>query len=269
MGLVQEIGKKSSFVTLKEDTHQYFDANGQEYGSVSSLLGKVKVPFDRQGQSLRSAKGNLGKGATPAQVKAEQARILTSWDQMRDSSTDWGTYVHNELEKFFLTGTCDSRVGPAAVSIARYVNYARHLFPELVMHLYDYLYAGTADLPVMRKIGRTPATSIMDIYDYKTNERKGIEFDSSYKDKHGEWKPGGKYLLSPLDHLEACNFNIYALQLSLYAYMAQLLFGVQIGRLGILFVDKDMKVTHHAIPYLKYEAKELFNFSKQVKSLPL
>lgn len=33
-------------ITLKEDTHQYFDRSGQEYNSVSSVISSVTEPFN-------------------------------------------------------------------------------------------------------------------------------------------------------------------------------------------------------------------------------
>jgi len=247
-----EIGK-NTFVTLKEDTHQYFDTDGAEYRSISSILGKVKPAFDREGQSRRSAKGNLPDGASEQQIQAEQKRLLDSWDDMRISSTDWGTYVHDNLEKYFTVGTCDAQVLKAALSIGQYLSYAKRVFPEEIYYDPARFIAGTADHSVIRKMGRKPETTILDIYDYKTNERKGIEFDSSYIDKHGDWKPGGKYMLPPLDHLEHCNFNTYSLQISCYAYMAELMYGYKIGRLGILFIDKEMNVTLLPVFYLRHE----------------
>ena len=47
---------------------------------------------------------------------------------------------------------------------------------------------------------------LFDINDYKTN--KVINFYSQY----------AKKLLPPMDHLDDCQYNIYALQLSIYAY---------------------------------------------------
>lgn len=256
------------FVTLKEDTHQYFDTNGLEYQSVSSLLGKVKVPFDRQRVSYQNAMSNLGPGAGADDIAVEQSRLIASWDAMGKSSTDWGTYVHNEMEAYFTIGSCAGQCLPAAQSIAKFLKHSVTFLPEVVCYNTEYKLAGTFDLGVIRKKGNKPSTTLVDIWDYKTNERKGIEFDSSYIDKNNAYQPGMKFLLNPVDHMEQCNFNIYSLQLSLYALMVQLCYGVHIGRMGILFIDKEMKVTSHAVPYLKYEAMQLFEFSREIKSLP-
>ena len=262
-----EIGK-DKFVTLKEDTHQYFDTNGLEYQSVSSLLSKVKMPFDRQGVSMRNAASNLGPGASQEEILIEQRKLLDSWDDMRISSTDWGTYVHGEMEKYFTVGSCDARCLSAGQDISRYFPEAISFLPEVVCYSTEYRLAGTFDLGMIRKKGRTGPTTMVDLWDFKTNERKGIEFDSSYIDKHNVYQPGMKFLLPPMDHFEQCNFNIYSLQLSLYAFMIQLRYGVRIGRMGIIFIDKEMKVTIHHVPYMKYEAMQLFEFSREIKTLP-
>ncbi len=262
-----EIGK-DKFVTLKEDTHQYFDINGEEYKSVSSLLEKVKMPFDRQNISLRKAKSDLGPNATEQEVLFEQNRLLQSWDDTRDSSTDWGNYVHKQMESYFTIGNCDSQCLPAAQKISTYFSNAISFLPEVCCYNVDYNLAGTFDLGMYRKKGTKGSTTMIDLWDFKTNEQKGIEFDSAYIDKHGVYQPGMKFLLTPLDHLEQCNFNIYSLQLSLYALMIQLRYEVHIGRMGIIFINKQMEVTIHHVPFMKYEALELFKFSKEIKSLP-
>jgi len=262
-----EIGK-DKFVTLKEDTHQYFDVNGAEYKSVSSVLEKIKMPFDRQGQSWRSASSNLGQAATTEEIQAEQQRLLKSWDDMRISSTDWGTLVHENMESYFTIGNCDARFLPAAKRIAAFFKNAISFLPEVVCYNPEYMLAGTFDLGVIRRKGNKGSTTLVDLWDFKTNERKGIQFDSSYIDKHGVYQPGMKFMLPPMDHLEQCNFNIYSLQLSLYALMIQLRYGVNIGRMGIIFINKQMQVTIHQVPFMKYEAMELFRFTREIKSLP-
>jgi len=254
------------FVTLKEDTHQYFDTNGQEYKSVSSLLGKVKMPFDRQTISMRKAQSNL-PGASQADLLVEQQRLLKEWDDMRISSTDWGNFVHNNLDSYFTIGNCDARVLPAGKTIAKYFQNADSFLPEVVVYDSEYYLAGTFDFGVLRIKGSKPSTTVMDLFDFKTNERRGIEFDSSYL-KEGKYVPGKKFLLPPMDHLEECNFNIYSMQLSIYALMIQKSYGVKIGRLGIIFINKQMEVNILPVPYMKYEAMQLFEFSRELKSLP-
>lgn len=256
------------FVSLKEDTHQYFDQNNDEYKSVSYLLSKVKMPFPRKERSYQMAKSQLPSNATAEEIGVEQNRILESWDILAKSSTDWGTYVHGNLEAYFTIGSCDDKdVLRAAQSIGQYFSNVESFLPELIVYDSQFKLAGTMDLGVLRKRGSKPHTTILDIFDFKTNERRGIEFDTSYI-KNGIYNAGGKYMLPPVEHLEECNYNVYSLQLSLYALMVQNTYKVKIGRLGILFIDKSMNVDLFPVPYLKYEAMQLFELLTEIKQLP-
>jgi len=254
-----------SFITLKEDTHQYFDRDGKEYKSVSSLISLVKPKFDRDGISARMAEKEAKlKGIS---VKQAQEQIIAGWEKKRDNAADTGTDIHNELEMFMKVGQCKKSVYPAARSVSRFIRRHYKNYPEMVVHSKIHGVAGTVDLPVQRTRSKS---SVIDIYDYKTNVERGIEFDTSkYNDKK-EWeKFYNRFLIAPLDHLEASNYNMYSIQMSLYAVMIQMLTGRKIGSLGIIFIDyRTMVTTFYPVPYMKMEALALLDYSKDLKALP-
>lgn len=71
----------------------------------------------------------------------------------------------------------------------------------------------------------------------------------------------------PLNDLDDCNFNIYQLQLSTYAYMLQILRPeLNIKKLIIYHIDHDGNETMHECKYLKKEVIRMLNhYKKQVK----
>jgi len=124
-----------------------------------------------------------------------------------------------------------------------YSDYAMS-YDELCLYDDEYRIAGTTDKLLCiskRKDG------MVDISDYKTNLKKGIEFFSQYK----------KRLYAPLDHLEDCNFVKYSLQLTGYAYMFEKLTGRRVRKLFIHFIPPDNPMAHYRIPvmYMKNDFK--------------
>lgn len=252
-------------VKLKEDTHQYFHSSGEEYGSASSLLDTLEEKFDREGISRAMAV----KEAKELGISVDQAQdaILSKWNTNLEFSQDTGNFIHDNLESNFKTGICDPRVKPAADSIARFLKDYYRFYPELVLYNEKYKKAGMSDLIVQRTRSKK---SVMDVFDYKTNTSKGIYFDTAKRNEKGRVeKFYNKFFLSPLEHLEASNYNRYALQMSIYGHMLEMLTGRKIGRLGLLFVDHlTMEVTMYPVPYLKFEVHALFESNSFLKPLP-
>jgi len=109
----------------------------------------------------------------------------------------------------------------------------------------------------------------MDFYDYKTNLSQGIRYDSIGWNKN-PIKHYNRFMFSPLNHLEDCNYNKYAMQLSSYAYMAEITYGVKVGKLFIIFIWLDgtkYKYKFIPVPYMRMEAAAIFQDSLTLKEL--
>ena len=87
---------------------------------------------------------------------------------------------------------------------------ALKVYSEELVWVDEYKVAGTADLIIEHNDYE------FSVGDFKTN--KSIDFCSKYGDR----------LLDPVSHLSDCNYNIYSLQLSLYAYLFSLRTGKKI-----------------------------------------
>lgn len=248
------------YITFKEDTHQYFNPEGKEFKSVSKIIEYVTPDFDKAGISAMMAKSKAKEeGIT---VERAQDLILQDWDHKAQSAIDRGNWIHNGLEDYMLGKGCDEKIVPVAKQIAKFASKYYKFFPEAVVYDSEYGVAGTADFPVQRQRSKIP---VIDVWDYKTNEAKGIYFDSIKRDKSGKFvKHYNRYLKAPLDHLEHTNFNTYSLQLALYAYMMEASFNVRIGRLGIIFINNDLKIKIYNVPYMKLEAKLLLEHHKSL-----
>ena len=132
-------------------------------------------------------------------------------------------------------------------SVERCIDSYKEVLCERLLHNDEYKVAGTADL--IYKHSKDEFT----IGDFKTNKR--FRFCSQF----------GERMLAPVDHLHNCEFNIYALQLSMYAYMYEQLTGMRCRKLVIFYLTGDRFTTYHC-NYLKSDVeKVLENYKQQTK----
>jgi len=200
-------------------------------------------------------------------ISQEQAQkdLLAEWDQKRDSSIDRGESIHKAIEVYLKTGNKKEEFPEVINFIRDLVKPYYRFYPETILYEQTSRVAGQTDLVIQRQKSND---SLFDFYDYKTNESKGIQFDSIGR-KQDPIRHYNRMFLAPLDHLEDCNYNLYALQLSLYAYLAQVTYGIKIGRLAIIFINNEMKINLYPVPYLKLEAIYLLVTKMETKQLPM
>ena len=137
------------------------------------------------------------------------------WDKESKRATDLGSYYHNQRESDMLqfkTITRDgielpiiSPVMDGNIKFAPSQKIDNGLYPEHFVYLKSASVCGQADRVEV-------VDHRLDVYDYKTNKeikKRGYEF----------WDGTRKMMLGPLKHLEDCEINHYALQLSTYMYI--------------------------------------------------
>ena len=122
------------------------------------------------------------------------------------------------------------------------VGKSKKVYAEKLLWNHEYKLAGTCDLLYEHDSNFT-------ILDYKTN--KVITAFSKYNE----------YLLPPVDFLSYCEYNVYALQLSIYAYMFEQLSNKKIRNLHILYLNEDKFISFN-VPYMRQETKLLLEAHK-------
>lgn len=254
---------KDNWVYMKEDTHQYFTLNGDEYASFSSVKKSIQMPFDSHGMSMRMATNELGKGASSEDIALRAKTIQKEWKGLGDSASEHGKTIHKALEDYSNTGTCPDKYKNMCKLIFTLFAGSRYHFNELIVYSEEHRVAGTFDKGTIRNSNQT----ILDIYDYKTNERNGILYDS-IKRTATESKHYNRYYLGPFSHIEQCNYYDYCLQLSSYGYMAETTYKIKIGRLGIIYISPELIPRLIPVPYMREEAKMLLSFYRMQKQLP-
>lgn len=242
------------------ETHEYFsNKNDKKYTSASHVYGSFKEDFDAEGMSYNVARSKLGWHiAQHEDILVVQQEILADWKEKNRRSIEWGCYIDGGLEFFFKNGYHeDKEISKLGRSIySSYFSGYKKMISQMIVYCDQYETAGTLDIAGLRKV-KADERHFLDIYDFKTNTEKGIEFDSIKVKDDGTVKDYERFYLPPFDHLEQCNYTDYTMQLSIYAAMLQLQYGYRIGKLAIIFINKDM--THFKIPiaYMRYEAEEM------------
>lgn len=222
-------------IILEPNTHKYYNTDtNEEYTSVSAVLDSIKQPFDTELHAARVAKR---EGLDPEYVKSVWAdKTITACNQ--------GSNEHNALENFFKNGTIEPKFKKLINNIDSIVKvfdnrYSKHkILSEKIVYSDKFKVAGTVDLIL-------EFNKYFIIIDFKTNEK--FDFYNKYNEK----------LLKPVEYLDNCKFNVYALQLSLYAYMLENTLNKPCKNLLILYIKRNHTITPININYLKHQADDI------------
>jgi len=264
-------------VAFTDKDHSYYliDKPETKLTSITTLVHAMCPVFDAPAQAAKSSVNKRSKwyGMEPAQ-------IIAAWDEERDRSVVLGTWYHNKREAALLTPEARAVHNIFAPNIKDNVKYAlsqqleEGTYPEFLCYLLSSSICGQSDLVTVKD-------AVINIRDYKTSKEirtKG----------YGNNYTGPQMMLSPVSHLEDCEFNHYSLQLSLYMYMllrhnpnlkpgsliiehvifeeeGQNKFGYPIHKL----VDGEpvvKEVKEIVLPYMKNECQAIINWLKNNKN---
>lgn len=287
-----EYDKINGKVAFQEGPHRYFNIDDESivYTSVTTLIGKYEPEFDSEFTSKYKAlekllpsdvwkkeKGGLWKShkipkdflevynISDSELNKVQQEILDEWSKINKESCERGTKIHAQLENsFYKAGSnitlkkfgiggkfeCKKDYNELDMEYGIYPEYLIYYDnPKLGLHI-----AGQIDLLI--KSGN-------DIYiaDHKTNKKIDLKgfYNSSTRST--------EKLKYPLGTLDNCNFNIYQLQLSTYAWMLQKINpNFVIKDLILNHYDHDGKNTLYHCTYLKDDVEKMLkHFARQQK----
>ena len=228
-------------IIFKEDTHQYFNTEtGREYLSGTKFIHLFEPPFDKDGISKRVA---LKRGIT-------QKEVLDEWAAISKEACESGTATHLLMENFIKFNEVDENHKILYETFKKCVgpdyDKAEAIHSERLLWIDDFEIAGTADLIIDHP------NNEFSIGDFKTNKK--IEFYSGF----------GNRLLEPVDHLSQCQHNMYALQLSLYAYMYSLLTGRKLRHVFLMHChDRSKGWTYIPCNAMVLEVRFMLHFYKE------
>jgi hypothetical protein len=179
--------------------------------SVTTLISSLKKPFDAKTTAVKVSKNPKSKW-----YGIEPKIIQEIWANEAKRATDLGTFYHNQREDDLCSLASIEREGVTVpvfkpLPLKNGIKYAPlqkldpGVYPEHMVYLKSAGICGQSDLVEIVN-GR------VNIIDYKTNKEIKTE---SFKN----WEGISEKMLEPVSNLEDCNFNHYALQLSIYMYM--------------------------------------------------
>jgi ATP-dependent exoDNAse (exonuclease V) beta subunit len=284
-----KVNKDVGFI---ESTHTYKNLNDDsiQYTSVTTMICKYEPEFDKEFVSKYKAierllspsdwkkeKGGLWRSKkipkdflevyniSEDELNKVQQDILDEWTKINKDSCERGTKIHAQLEnsfynagsnitlkKFGIGGKFECKKNYNELDL-EYGIYPEYLIyydnPKLDLHI-----AGQIDLLV--KNGND-----IHIIDHKSNKKIDLKgfYNSSTRTT--------EKLKYPLTNLDNCNFNVYQLQLSTYAWMIQ--------KINPEFVIKSLTLNHYdhdgnnalyPCSYLKDDVEKMLkHFAKQQK----
>lgn len=200
-------------ITFNQEAHTYtHNETGENYISVTTLLGKYKPFFDKDRHSTRVAQ----------REGISKEMVLEMWQKENKRATTKGTKIHKAMERYILeSGTEEeykSLYDSYDAAVEEEIGAYRNVFTEMLLHDDNFKVAGTADLIFRHNKDFT-------LGDFKTNKK--FNFTSNF----------GDYFKAPVEHLTYCEFNNYALQLSLYAYIYEKVSGLKCKKLVIFYLE--------------------------------
>ena len=238
-------------VFLEPIEHKYHHREtGKIYKSVTTTLSSIEPHFDVEGVSAAIV-NQADNVKQERYIGLSQQEIIDYWQMLNDEANIYGTKVHDIVERYLLAnkwyfpkddedGQFEQKVidGYNALNIEEGVA----VWPERILFSEQYELAGMSDLII------DIDDVFFDVLDHKTN--RVFNFYNPY---------GYETLYKPFDHLQASQFGIYNLQLSVYAYMYMLEFPKRKCRqIIVLYWDKNKESFEKIhMQYLKHEAKAL------------
>ncbi len=238
-------------VYLEPIEHVYIHRKtGVKYTSVTKVISTIEPHFDEDGVAEAISKQANNK-KQERYIGLSKAQILEFWQMLNDEANTYGTMVHDIVETYlkadkwwYPEDELSQKVIDGYQSLK--IDEGIKMQPERIMFSEFYQIAGMSDLIV------DIDDIFFDVGDWKTN--RIFNFYNPY---------GNETLLKPFDHLQNCQWSIYTIQLSVYAYLYELETGKKCRQIWVGYWDK-VKETFEKIQimYLKKEAKQLLELHK-------
>ena len=219
-------------IYFDEASHTYTNTKTKEkYVSVTTLLGKYKTPFDADLHATRVA----NKNGVPKEM------VLEMWQQETKVATDRGTKIHKLMENYI--NSCDKNdeyyylYESYDSVVSESIDKFKGVNSELLLHNNEFKIAGTSDLIYDQG-------DYFTISDFKTNKK--FKYSSDFND----------YFKAPISHLQYCEHNVYALQMSLYAKLYEEMTNKKCKKIVVFYLKDDKWIDIHC-NYLKLEVEAI------------
>ena len=279
-----------NFLYFDEGPHKYTDTYGNEYISVTTIIGNYSPKFDKDYWLHKKAR----------ELGITEKELAKRWQDITDEACTRGSHTHNGLEdgikgssmfkdaiKYLNqieTGRCitvadipNLKARPLDIEKFKeatnnkypkiyevfdfYITRGYTIYSEIGVFLPNHLISGTIDVLAIK-------SDRFVILDWKTN-KDGLHFTSGYykKDKTCKpvqltknWVEKDEKMLPPFNTLPECNGSHYTIQLSTYARMVELILGIPCVGCGLCHIGTPFKLNQYVMPYR--DEKGLYDIDK-------
>jgi hypothetical protein len=199
-----------SILKFTAHNHKYRSEDDIDWLSVTSFIGNFKQPFesDKIAKKCSTNKKSKWYGMTPNDIKE-------AWKAEALRATTLGTWYHNcreadicnlhDMERHGTTVPVFKPIEKEGVKYSPDQKLVNGIYPEHMVYLKSAGLCGQSDLVEV-------INGQVHITDYKTNKEIKIE-------SYTNWEGVSQKMNHPLNHLDDCNLNHYALQLSIYMFI--------------------------------------------------
>ena len=224
-------------ITLEKESHTYKleDNPNINFISATTFIDQFFEKFD----ALAVAKKLVATNRRYMDMTVEE--LLAQWRQ----SADYGTKVHEEIENFILNTTPVKE--QMSIHGLRWLksfisNGKFAVYPEVIIYSEELKLSGTIDLLI-----KNLETDKYIIMDWKTSKKIGKKAFNNKKGIH----PASK-------NIDDTKFNHYSLQLSLYRYLLENYYKINIEGHAILHLKENECLRLNT----KYMYNDVYNMTK-------
>ena len=232
----QNIHPRDKKITFFGDQHKYV-IEGKEIISVSTIISQFFSVFDREYWAMRKA----------SQMQMTPEQVIDMWDEKGKQAIAKGDFMHKQIENFYLGKPVEESTD--TFIFRQFTDKHKHLIPyRTEWPIFDdkYPIAGTIDL--LAKNGEA-----FEIYDWKRSTNVVNIYGQPIKES-----PYSKKANGVISHLDDCSYIKYALQQSMYKYILETNYGLNIANMFLVVIhpkyDRYYKIS---LPYLKKEVVDI------------
>ena len=199
-----------SILKFIPENHKYVSEDNTDWLSVTSLISNFKQPFEADKIAQKCSKNKKSKwyGMTPEEIKE-------AWKSEANRATTLGTWYHNcreadicsfeNMERHSKTVSVFKPIEVDGVKHSPNQKLVDGIYPEHMVYLKSAGICGQSDLVEV-------IDGMVHITDYKTNKEIKLSGFTN-------WEGQTQKMMPPVSHLDDCNLNHYALQLSMYMFI--------------------------------------------------
>ena len=224
-------------IVLDKDAHEYSLLSQPDlvFTSATTFIDQFFEGFDSKKIATNLVKTN------PRYAGRTVESLIADWAAAGQHGTD----VHDEIENWIKNGVVPGEA-KAAAGVSWLNNYQKksdiQILSEVIIYSTELNIAGTVDILALDK-----TTGVYELIDWKTSKRINT---SSYGNKKGT--------SSVTQDVPDCNFYHYALQLSLYRYLLEESYGIQINNQIIAHLQ-DKGARSLVAPYMRGHIVAMLN----------